>query len=116
MDLESKELSVRGWNWGQTEFQGNSLVFNVGNRPAFDIPLNEVSNTAMPTKNEVSLEFKVPTDEQLQLAPEARRGDQLVDIRFYIPGKATDAADHGSQEDLPDMATGENEEESAASV
>ena len=23
LQLETKELSVRGWNWGKTEFQGN---------------------------------------------------------------------------------------------
>jgi len=23
LQLETKELSVKGWNWGKTEFQGN---------------------------------------------------------------------------------------------
>lgn len=25
LQLETKDLSVRGWNWGKTEFQGNFL-------------------------------------------------------------------------------------------
>jgi structure-specific recognition protein 1 len=35
--LEVKDLSTRGWNWGQTEFQGNNLYFNVQNKEMFEV-------------------------------------------------------------------------------
>lgn len=99
MSIESKEVSTRGWNWGQTEFQGNNLVFNVGNKVAFDLPLSEVTNTAMPTKNEVTLEIKPPTEEQLADSKDAKRCDQLSEVRFFIPGQAETTGQDDSFED-----------------
>ena len=42
-ELREVDLSVRGWNWGEAKFRGSLLSFCVDNKPAFEIPLKEVS-------------------------------------------------------------------------
>ena len=81
--LEQKELSLRGWNWGRTEFQGTQLSFLVGNRQVFEIPLTEVANTTS-TRNEVALEFTQP-----ETGGKKIKEDTITEMRFYIPGMAT---------------------------
>jgi structure-specific recognition protein 1 len=77
------------------------LAFNVQNRPAFEIPYSEISNTNLAGKNEVAVEFSLPaggaeTGTNGHLGGARSRGrkagaakDQLVEMRFYIPGTAT---------------------------
>lgn len=101
-DLEAKEVNVRGWNWGQTEFQGmassvvarilflvitkfanapgNNLFFQLGNKPTMEIPLDQVGSTTLTAKNEVNLEFRLPTADQAEAEPEWAKGDQLVEV------------------------------------
>ena len=97
VNLESKEHALRGWNWGKTEFTKAELVFNVQNRPDFEIPYSEVSNTNLAGKNEVAVEFalgdgltgegKRATGGTKNLGRKAAAGpDELVEMRFYIPG------------------------------
>lgn len=88
LELKPQEHSIKGWNWGSTEFRGSEMQFMVGSNPAFTLPLTQVASTALAGKNEVALDFAAgpaPTD------PVARRraGDSLVEIRFYVPGMAT---------------------------
>lgn len=86
IDVEMKELGVKGWNWGTTEFQGDSVWFDVGARPVVELPLQEVANTTMQGKNEVLMEFKLPLAADLELAGvNASKMDQLVECRFFIP-------------------------------
>jgi structure-specific recognition protein 1 len=77
MSLEPKELNLKGWNWGECEVNGNVLEFSVSSKSAFEIPLSDVSNSVVSTKNEVSLE--------LQQNEKNKKLDSLVEIRFYIP-------------------------------
>ncbi|KAI9674580.1 MAG: FACT complex subunit [Trizodia sp. TS-e1964] len=97
INLEHKEHALRGWNWGKGEFGKAELAFNVQNRPAFEIPYTEISNTNLAGKNEVAVEFSLPVNE----GEEGNMGgartvgrkaggakDQLVEMRFYIPGTA----------------------------
>lgn len=60
LTLEQKEPALRGWNWGQVEFQGSNLAFSVANKPAFEVPLTEVANTSLASKTEVMIEFAPP--------------------------------------------------------
>jgi len=78
----------------------NHLLFNVQNKEMFEIPLKEVTNTSLTAKHEVMLELGGPDGEIG--APANKKGDQLVEMRFYIPGTK-------AQE-------GDAEEESAANV
>ena len=101
INLESKEHALRGWNWGKGEFGKAELAFNVQNRPAFEIPYSEISNTNLAGKNEVAIEFSLPaggneTGTNGHLGGARSRGrkagaarDQMVEMRFYIPGTAT---------------------------
>lgn len=72
--LERVDLSVKGWNWGITKFEGNGLNFAVDNNLAFEIPLNNVSHTTT-SKNEVTLEFHQNDDAAVS----------LIELRFHIP-------------------------------
>ncbi|KAK7937928.1 FACT complex subunit pob-3 [Apiospora hydei] len=113
-NLETKEHALRGWNWGKTEFTKAELVFNVQNRPDFEIPYSEVSNTNLAGRNEVAIEFaasdQADTGTNGHLGGARGRGkksgagkDQLVEMRFYIPGtatrKETEGEDAGSDVD-----------------
>ena len=124
-NLEHKEHALRGWNWGKGEFGKAELAFNVQNRPAFEIPYSEISNTNLAGKNEVAVEFSLPTngdDTGTNGALGGARGkgkkagagrDQLVEMRFYIPGVTTkkEALDG---EDAPSDA--DEEEQNAANL
>lgn len=99
INLENREHALRGWNWGKAEFTKAELTFSVQNRPAFEIPYSEVSNTNLAGKNEVAVEFALTADGQVNGNQPAgstkNRGrkaaagpDELVEMRFYIPGTA----------------------------
>lgn len=42
-DLREVDLCVKGWNWGDLAFRGSLMSFNVDSKPAFEVPLKEVS-------------------------------------------------------------------------
>ncbi|KAK2708372.1 hypothetical protein QYM36_014097 [Artemia franciscana] len=73
-DMLERELSVKGWNWGNTKFEGKTLSFEVNNVPSFEIPLFDVSQ-CVPGKNEVALEFHQNDETAVS----------LIEMRFYIP-------------------------------
>ena len=67
------------------------------NRPAFEIPYTEISNTNLAGKNEVTVDLAMPTiskDEKstngskAQDKKAAASVDILCEIRFYVPGMA----------------------------
>lgn len=99
--LENKEHALRGWNWGKAEFGKAEFSFNVQNRPAFEVPYSEISNTNLAGRNEVAVEFSLPSDKNDtgtngNLGGARAKGkkagagkDQLVEMRFYIPGTVT---------------------------
>ncbi|KAK3692598.1 hypothetical protein B0T22DRAFT_475499 [Podospora appendiculata] len=95
--LENKEHSLRGWNWGKAEFGKAELTFNVQNRPSFEIPYSEISNTNLAGRNEIAVEFAVNEPGKANghngaksKGKKATAGkDQLVEMRFYIPGTTT---------------------------
>jgi len=76
-------------------------VFSVQNKDMFEIPLKEVTNTSLTAKHEVMIELG-GLDGEGSGGKDKRKGDQLVEMRFYVPGNKP-------QE-------GEGEEESAANV
>ena len=97
------------------------------NRPAFEIPYSEIINTNLAGKNEVAVEFSLPangteTGTNGDLGGARARGrkagagkDQLVEMRFYIPGVATKAEKGEEGEDKSD--DGEDvEEQNAANL
>ena len=133
INVEHKEHALRGWNWGKTDFGKAELAFNVQNRPAFEIPYSEIANTNLAGKNEISVEFNLDADNQQngvnghKPATNKNRGrkaaaprDELVEIRFYIPGttskKDVDGEKQGSGDEQDEEEEEELEEENAASL
>jgi structure-specific recognition protein 1 len=123
LNLENREHALRGWNWGKAEFGKAELSFNVQSRPAFEIPYTEISNTNLAGKNEVSVDFSLPangdeTGTNGHLGGSRKNGrksgaaqDQLVEMRFYIPGTVTRKE---KKEDGEDVSDGEDAEEQNA--
>lgn len=74
-DLETKELSLKGLNWGSTQFEGEALTFNTDSSgTAFEIPLNAVSDCTS-LKNEVIFSFHHNDDATVG----------MTDMRLYMP-------------------------------
>lgn len=98
------------------------MQFNVQNRPAFEIPYSEISNTNLAGKNEVAVEFAVPangddTGTNGALGGARAKGkkagagkDQLVEMRFYIPGVTT-KKETLEGDDAPSDAENKDDEE-----
>ncbi|KAK4038472.1 POB3-like protein [Parachaetomium inaequale] len=116
--LENKEHSLRGWNWGKAEFGKAEISFNVQNRPAFEIPYSEISNTNLAGRNEIAVEFSVadggkPNGQNGATPGKGRKAaagrDQLTEMRFYIPGTTTRKEAEGSN-----AGSGVDEEEKSA--
>ena len=95
------------------------------NRPAFEIPYTEISNTNLAGKNEVSVEFAIAstTDDavtngsanQKKGRKAAGARDQLTEMRFYIPGTATTKKDK-DEDGEGGSDEGEVEEQNAANL
>nr|XP_039270254.1 FACT complex subunit SSRP1-like [Styela clava] len=80
--IEQQDMSAKGWNWGDTTFNGYELQFDVDSKRAFEIPLQNVSQCT-PGKNEVSLEFHQNDDAELS----------LMEMRFFVPPSQNDETD-----------------------
>ncbi|KAM4062210.1 structure-specific recognition protein (SSRP1) domain-containing protein [Hirsutella rhossiliensis] len=121
--LENKEHALRGWNWGKAEFSKAELTFNVQNKPAFELPYSEIGNTNLAGRNEVAVEMSLPQDanDTGTAGQGGARGkgkkagagrDQLVEMRFYIPGTTTKKEAEGGE----DAASDDGEEQNAATL
>ncbi|XP_072279286.1 FACT complex subunit SSRP1 [Pyxicephalus adspersus] len=82
VDLVEKDMCVKGWNWGAVRFGGQLLSFDIGEQPAFELPLSNVSQCTT-GKNEVTLEFHQNDDSDIS----------LMEIRFYVPPTQDDGGD-----------------------
>ncbi|GAA5841007.1 hypothetical protein JCM5353_004872 [Sporobolomyces roseus] len=94
--IETKDTSVRGWNWGVAEVQADDLAFLVAGKPSFTLPLSLVQNTSI-TKAEVALEFgsslpappSTSTEDAVSRKKRLRQlPDEISEMRLYIPGSA----------------------------
>ncbi|KAL2867137.1 FACT complex subunit POB3 [Aspergillus lucknowensis] len=131
INVESREHALRGWNWGKAEFTKAELAFNVQNRPAFEIPYSEISNTNLAGKNEVAVELSLSADANDANSKPAgstkNRGkkaaagpDELVELRFYIPGTAVKTEksikEENTDEENGEEGVEEGEEQNAANL
>ncbi len=71
------------------------LSFLVQNKPTFEIPLSTISNSNMAGKNEVSLEF---TPSTTSTSTSTKPLDELIEMRFYIPGRSVKPKDTSDDE------------------
>ncbi|ERT01469.1 FACT complex subunit pob-3 [Sporothrix schenckii ATCC 58251] len=122
-NLENREHSVRGWNWGKAEFSKAELVFNVQNRPFFEIPYSEIANTNLAGRNEISVDFSVNEDAKtngnskgpVKGLKAAAGKDQLMEMRFYIPGTTT-KKEADADGDVASNASDAEEEKNAVTL
>ncbi|KAI3435903.1 hypothetical protein D9Q98_001961 [Chlorella vulgaris] len=81
--LKEEQLATSGHNWGRLAVDGSALVFKVGGRSAFRVPLPDVSQ-AQQVRDEVMLEF--PMDDTVA----GDREDTLVEMSFFVPKENQD--------------------------
>lgn len=120
VNIDQREHALKGWNWGKAEFAKQELYFNVANKPAFEIPFVEVSNSNLAGKNEVAVEFATADGSAGAINAEtgkrkkksAQGLDQLVEMRFYVPGTVK----KGEGDEDGSGGEGEGEEMSAANL
>ncbi|KAG5993936.1 FACT complex subunit [Claviceps spartinae] len=125
--LENKEHALRGWNWGKAEFAKAEVTFSVQNKPAFELPYSEIGNTNLAGRNEVAIEMSLPQDAN-DTGTDGRLGgargrgkkagagrDQLVEMRFYIPGTTT-IRKEGRGDEGANGEEDEDEEKNAATL
>ncbi|RXW17795.1 hypothetical protein EST38_g8054 [Candolleomyces aberdarensis] len=111
--LETQEVSFRGWNWGVADFRGEDLAFLITDKTAFELPLNNVANSNIAGRTEVSLEFaNLPGSSK----GSKTAGDEMVEIRFHVPGSVSKlkGSDAGSQKSQKSDDENEEEDISAA--
>jgi len=77
--------------------KGQDLAFLVSNKTVFELPLSDVANSNIAGKTEVSLEFAPSGGAGKK--PSRNAADEMVEIRFHVPGTHTRArgSDEGSQ-------------------
>ena len=124
--VETRDGSLKGWNWGKAQVLGgcqippraddpgvgNEIAFSVQGRPTFELPLSTVANSNIAGKNEVALEFNpIPPPPSDTKNPLARAPDELIEMRFYVPGKSMKSreSDAGSDEAETDLDEDGNE-------
>jgi len=121
INLEAKEHSLKGWNWGKAEFGKSELAFNVQNRPAFEVPYSKITNTNLAGKNEVAVEFASTAggkdaDINGHLdGLELEECDEVVEMRFYIPGTSAKKEVNEEGEEMS-VEGSDAEEQNAANV
>jgi structure-specific recognition protein 1 len=115
--LDQVEVSVRGWNWGKALVEDSEVRFLVRDKLAFELPVEQIANSNIAGKTEVSMEFITGEQQQPETNTGAsangagkakkQKGDQLVEMRLHVPGNAR-------KEDDDDEQSGEEEEEETA--
>jgi structure-specific recognition protein 1 len=95
-ELQSVEVPLKGWNWGDLEFTGNDgfLAFKVDGKPAFEIPVSDVAQANLASKTDVTFEFH-SDDTHNEL-----KHDMLAEMRLYIPNTNTEEGASTSAEEL----------------
>ncbi|GLE06607.1 hypothetical protein PINS_up016001 [Pythium insidiosum] len=85
-ELEQEKVAARGGNWGTMRFEGPNLNFRDDDASVLEIPLELVSQCALPGKNEVELQFH---------EDDTVAGDEetLVEMRLYLPPPSATAGD-----------------------
>jgi structure-specific recognition protein 1 len=88
-ELKRLETSIKGYNWFKTDFRGTDLSFDYEGKRAFELNLTTVGQAVIQGKNEVALEFRNCTADDI--------GDTelLCEMRVFVPrlGGAPDGGD-----------------------
>jgi structure-specific recognition protein 1 len=76
------------------------MIFNVGNKEMFELPLSQAIGANKPGKNEVAINFVDPGQKASE-GIDPKQTDELMDITFYVPGTVPkeENADGNTDED-----------------
>lgn len=94
---------------------GPNLAFLINQKPSFTLPLSQIANSNITNKTEVSLEIVPPATAAAPTGGGKTRvkpTDDLVELRFHIPGTVGKGSDDGSSDE--DEKEGGEEGASAA--
>ncbi|GBE59375.1 structure specific recognition protein [Babesia ovata] len=86
------EVAHTGWHWGTYEFDNNTFKLKIDEKTAIDIDAKNVSQVTVPAKTDLAVELK--TDKAMAT------GDELVEIRFFMPNKPDTEDNELQLEDL----------------
>uniref|UniRef100_A0AAV1TV95 FACT complex subunit SSRP1 n=1 Tax=Peronospora matthiolae TaxID=2874970 RepID=A0AAV1TV95_9STRA len=77
-ELEQEKVAASGGNWGMMKFEGPNLNFRATHASVMELPLEQISQCALPGKHEVELQFH---------EDDTVAGDEetLVEMRLYLP-------------------------------
>lgn len=96
LPLEQDEASGKGWNWGKLEMGTKTINYSVAGRTAFQLPLKQLTNALVASKNELALEFLNGINPAGFVLDE--KDDQITELRFYVPDEK-DSDDEGEEEE-----------------
>lgn len=96
---------------------GQELAFMVSDKTSFEVPLQQVANSNIAGRTEVSLEFSSSSGSS---KASKNMGDELMEIRFHVPGTISklkgSGSDAGSKKSDAEDDDEDGEELSAAQV
>lgn len=96
LPLSQDETSGKGWNWGKLEIGTKSINYSVAGRTSFQLPLKQLTNALVASKNELALEFSNGITPAGFVADE--KDDQITEIRFYVPDEKDDEEEEEEEE------------------
>lgn len=88
---------------------GPNLAFLINQKPSFTLPLSQIANSNITNKTEVSLEVVPPTAAPVQTGGgkvRVKPTDDLVELRFHIPGTVEKGSDDESTDGEGDKEEG----------
>ncbi|KAK1933488.1 putative structure specific recognition protein [Babesia divergens] len=86
------EVAHTGWHWGTYDFDNNTFKLRIDEKSGINIDAKSVSQVTTPAKSDLAVEFKQSATH--------KTGDELVEIRFYIPNKPDSEDSELQLEDL----------------
>eukprot|EP01084_Bolivina_argentea_P043916 80876_1 len=122
--LNPKMVNLSGQSWGKFVLRGQDMVCRTNKKHIiFTVPYNTISQSVIQGKNEISLEFKMTNAQNMidtssnsnnrrfrTTSPKKSSGDQLCEMRIFIPDDEEGAAYKEFHETLMKKAKLENDQ------
>eukprot|EP00038_Savillea_parva_P004398 m.137401 g.137401 ORF g.137401 m.137401 type:complete len:590 (+) comp11459_c0_seq1:116-1885(+) len=71
--IETEDVAVSGWNWGDYQETASALKFIVDDKCAFEIPFSAIEKAQSASKHETSIEFALTDDDKTMQMVESMR-------------------------------------------